>query len=70
MAAGPGWVNAHNDPRGRPGTLHASPATPVPMAAGGGYEAVCGKRVRQITRVPWSPTGATKRCPGCVDGTR
>lgn len=63
-----GWVNAHNSPRGNAGVLHASPASPTPMVKGGGYEAVCGIRVRQITTVQWTPEGATMRCGACVLG--
>ena len=63
-----GWVNAHNSPRGTPGVLHASPATPVPCATGGGYEAVCTLRVRQVTTVPWTPVGAIRRCQDCRAG--
>lgn len=64
------WVNAHNGGR-QVGLLHASPNPPEPLTAtGAGYRAACGKRVRHVTRVAWTPVGPTRRCPDCLAATR
>lgn len=54
--------------RGKRRTVHASPVPAEPWTLTS-YVALCGTIVRDVTEVPWRPTGVPDLCPACVGMT-